>query len=705
MLSKGVKYKQIEEETGISYGRITRAHERKQQGKPVLGQRGRPSILTDDDIAELKSQVAKYDNYGNALTTSQLNTLIINAIKQRRISDGMSPTDSELKKVGPQFLARFTKKHFKLHANGGSNTRTRALACMNIRNFISLAAVLYAIFFPNFDNKFDPTKEDIAAFNVCNMDATQLVLTSNTVTVEKLVTNIKTKEEKRQKRASGKNTKSLNGDNCSNYPRVNFLGYANAAGDLGTPIFIIKDKKSTLSEVTAIKLPNFMGARAAWLYILPPKCENAEFYKMIYEFHVFPDMDRVHADRTKDMADGTASKRKVFILDGEAAQLKGLDLVVKRALESLIELLKSAAACTSVQQAMDVMACFRSLKNCLSRLVWKYDNRWETDSNMDVNKPYMKPLMDGVEKHIKLHKTSASLTSARRRILYQFMYQAPLMLDEAYKKRHIHEGFRKTGVYPYSMETILATCTSWENTPTNLQKVIRAVTREAALKCCIIGEVSEHFLDAKKMPGGKEETERDYEKWLHPVVDLTYDESGDKMKPTLVKKRKRPDMENRQLSHRRAVWINQKGWVLKNRSPHLKAFFVKRVRECIGPAFNVWKNALMTVKREEHQAHMARMRLEKDMKEASAVEKANLVKMRAKKFAKMEKACRLLVEGGICGFCHDTLRGRKGIGWNGCDSGCSLWYCDVCCNLGAMVMHEKVCKGPSNIQQALNSSK
>ena len=393
------------------------------------------------------------------------------------------------------------------------------------------------------------------------------------------------------------------------------------------------------------------------------------------------------------------------MLDGEDAQLKGLDLVVKRALASLIEFLKSAAASTSVQQPMDVMACFRSLKNCLSRLVWKFDNRWQSDSNMEVNKPYMKPMMEKVERHIKTHKSSAFFTAARKRILFNFMYQAPLMLDEAYKTRHIQEGFRRTGVYPYSLETILANCSSWATTPLKLQKLIRAVTRAAALKCCVIGEVSEHFLDASKMPGGKEETEAEYEKWFSPVVDLTFDESGSEIKPVVAKKRKRPAMENRQLSHRRAVWINQRGWVLKNRSPHLKAFFDQRVRVALRPAFHVLKTRWKVWKDAERKRVWDRRMSENAAKEAAAAENARLVKMRAKNFVKLEKACSSLVEGRICGFCNDTLRQRQGKGWKGCDSGCSVWYCDVCCNLGVMGIHEKVCKGASSIQLALDSFK
>ena len=95
----------------------------------------------------------------------------------------MNPDSAEVGQVSDRTLRRYIADYFQLDMKGGHTTDSRLSANYNIRNFMSLAAVFYAVFYGDAiaDTFVDPKElvNSIPPGNVWNMAPTQVVLSDD----------------------------------------------------------------------------------------------------------------------------------------------------------------------------------------------------------------------------------------------------------------------------------------------------------------------------------------------------------------------------------------------------------------------------------------------------------------------------------------------------------------------------------------------
>jgi hypothetical protein len=163
---------------------------RHEHGQDLKEAAGRPTLLSKESLADLHELMYTRDNQVDSLKTSEFERTVIDMVKKEQLAKGMGMYDKDLGKVSTSWMEKL-KQQFDAYDNAEKRTKNRTDATFNVRNFLSLVVILYCVYFPDFqdgwrsDQDFMPY---IPACSVWNLDSTQIVLSDDNLTFEKIYT-------------------------------------------------------------------------------------------------------------------------------------------------------------------------------------------------------------------------------------------------------------------------------------------------------------------------------------------------------------------------------------------------------------------------------------------------------------------------------------------------------------------------------------
>jgi hypothetical protein len=163
----------------------------------------------------------------------------------------------------------------------------------------------------------------------------------------------------------------------------------------------------------------------------------------------------VQAEVELEMEDGA---RIIFAMD---SLYQGIEAIITRVGALMqaagIEVFKWAAGCTDSQQPADVADCHKRAHREAASDAVTYDEHGAPTEEM--------------QEFIKLFRTLGT-TGARLHTHEKFLRHFEWLVDSAWTKRSITEGFRVSGIWPFSASNILSTWPGWKYIPTEKAKII-----------------------------------------------------------------------------------------------------------------------------------------------------------------------------------------------------------------------------------------
>jgi hypothetical protein len=713
MRQKKIPWSKIKAETGCHPEAVKRAKIHHDRGEPMIGKSGRPKVISDEGFLELVRRVRLRTEANTSRKKSVFMEIVLDIIRQEQRGKGVSPDDPKFGKISDskmnELWARFKR------VRGEKKKDNRVVETYDIRNYLSFLVILYCVYFPDFQQAWsikDNRLPVMPAYNVWNMDSTQVVLSDDKVTFEKEAIVPGDDSWRRQRRQSHGHKSR---ESVSSYLRIRYCCYTNAAGDLGTPVFKISghNKPGAGGEVKQIKLERFVDNRyPAYVYVVPKSVKDEDFYNLLFERHVLEDM-RETEERNRGgtiWPAGTTEnqkRRKLLVVDGEGPQVKSL-ICLKPLLRNIsCEWLKPAASCTSTQQPNDVASCFRTMKQHLKGLVYKLRSNFNSDDipSYYKDKPYMKALNDGLKEFTTLEKP-------QRMMVLKFLYEGPEVLNFSFRRASIQAGYANSGVYPFNAPKILGNCSGWIGMLPSQHKRLFEVATVLCEKTRRRDRVKEEDMDQLKVPGGTMSLEEELRARNDPA-HVFYDPFGFERQIARRPVNQRPDNEQR------TIWMNCETEVEEREKEfraaealRLQREEVERLRREQAAAEARRRDEIaaeqrrLQIEQQQQQQRIAQQRLAEEAQRKRMREEAAEVELRGLHAAK--KLCEergrqlarvsqvLVVRDLFCQFCNTKCNAGGSNGWSQCERGsCQAWYCARCTSKGFMEMHEEVCKGVS----------
>jgi hypothetical protein len=526
------------------------------------------------------------------------------------------------KPLSPTTIHKYSEQIAPVAEKGGVNTNARAAALVDLRNFISAAAVSGAALTGVYPELLFNT--DVVKLYLCDDKPPQVLTTEEGSTwLKERNMQAKSLEKQGQRRVVDLNVTS------------------SADGSILHSAIEIRDTEVT--EPTYFRVADDMS-----IWLLPKSRDYADTIVYFTQHILIPLVEAKRRQLAsylldpaapalmnplaqKFVADDAAIKAKVstlravFSLDGAQDQTRafmdyGLGDVCKT---HSIEYLKWAASCSSTQQPNDVATCHKDLKAANAKI--RYDAE---------RPPHVSPVMLTVIKQLLAHGiTGASLTTFTK-----FLSYAPILINKAFSKPAVQQGWSSAGYYPHKVPRVLSRCSEWGGL-TKLQSDrvlagIPSLTDIALHK----GKMTDNEIESQLVGSG-----------------ITF--IGRKKSVTAA------------VSRLRAVWGNHEGFV----GEQVELAHQKLVE---AQAKVVARNEKLLAAESKKAAEKGR-KLEKAQKKAAAEAKAL-----AAKFPCVRDACQLL---------HSDATDQDKQKWKQCDN------CDVmCCMLklceSELDKHEATCK-------------
>jgi hypothetical protein len=232
--------------------------------------------------------------------------------------------------------------------------------------------------------------------------------------------------------------------------------------------------------------------RAMELYVACVNKEHAnynetEYFAQLFELVVVPYLLRHRASKQGSKrsrcrmmhSQGSASpqgqteivieidgERIVFTMDGH---YPGIEAIIARIGEIMvrngIEVFKWAGGCTLVEQPADVANCHRELHKAAGSDVFRDDESGAPTDDMKEFIAFLPTIM------------SSGASGARLHTHQKFLRHFEWLVDKAWTKHGITEGWRISGMWPVCPEKILSGWSGWKEIPTeNAKKIIELCT-------------------------------------------------------------------------------------------------------------------------------------------------------------------------------------------------------------------------------------
>ena len=408
----------------------------------LLGKKGRPAAFQPHTIAELTAATVIMDKRQLSHTSQS----IAKRLRQAQL-DAQSNPNFDSKPLSAPTIRKYTQKIAPVSEKGGVNTNARAAALVDLRNFISAAAVSGAALAGVHAELLFNT--DVVKLYLCD-DKPPQVLTTEEGSAWLKDRNMlaKTPDKQGQRRVVDLNVTS------------------SADGSILHCAIEIRDTQVT--EPTYFRVADDMS-----LWLLPKTHDYSETIVHFTEHVLIPLVEAKRRQLASDLLDPAAPSlmhlraqkfvaenahikakmqtlRAVFSLDGAQDQTTafmdyGLGDICKA---HSIEYLKWAASCSGTQQPNDVATCHKDLKTANAKI--KYDAE---------RPPHVSPVMLTVVKQLPAHGiTGASLTTFSK-----FLYYAPILISKAFSKPTVQQGWSSAGYFPHNVPRILSRCSEWDS--------------------------------------------------------------------------------------------------------------------------------------------------------------------------------------------------------------------------------------------------
>ena len=256
--------------------------------------------------------------------------------------------------------------------------------------------------------------------------------------------------------------------------------------------------------------------------------------------------------------------------------------------------------------------------------------------------------------------------------------------------------YELAGINPFSYRQILSQCGVWKTMDPATVRLVKNTVKKLSLKASVTGEITEKDMDEYNIPGSV----REDEDFMEALTQRVKNSLSAKLMPVSDsknrKKRVRKAIDDRVLSHRRAVWTNN--------AKVIEARTLKRAQVVEARERKALEKLQAAQEREEKKERDRQAKLESDAMKARAKEKKvteakelkelrSQVKLMKSQLKTVDSVVDICTSGKVCGFCHIKLRGA-GNEWQGCSQGCEMWYCKTCsAHKGLLDLHESVCSG------------
>lgn len=398
--------------------------------------------LTKLEFKKLATRLEDLDRMQRSPTMREFKALVLEHHRASLIERGFDPMGADVKHRTVQRL----RNQFDITIRKvRSKSTARVLAEMQIRNNVSLAALIGAKLDP--DPDFTPAR--LIPSMIWNIDSTQVQFAGMH---PKKVLATKKGKKKSKKQALNKEVEK-EGD-----LHAKLVICVSAAGQKAAPLFLYSHKLAP-QGLTQLQVPGLhpdgRSIGHIWVYRdIPMK----DILTWIFKQLVIPEIKKSRAAITQSLT----SKRAAVLLDGEIPQVRATvdDAMLATFKEEGMCVVKFPGNTTGTLQPLDNSPCFCSLKTFI-----RNSSREETE---DPDNPALAGLMDVM--------TESDLPAAIQKHLIKLVKVCrPSLLERALVTYNIKKGFKDVGVWPFSVEKILSRCRGEKMSVEMGQRVRKAV--------------------------------------------------------------------------------------------------------------------------------------------------------------------------------------------------------------------------------------
>lgn len=224
-----------------------------------------------------------------------------------------------------------------------------------------------------------------------------------------------------------------------------------AFGDQADPVFVLADSSMDsesidVFEVVGLGISNVVGGKA-WVVFCKTRCYNLQFYTWFNTTVLVPWVMQI-----RSIYHLSASDIAWFQLDGEPVQIEcySVPAILDVLDGSSIVVGKPPASTTAITQPCDRGNCFKGPKTT---------NKSISDKDVSQNTEMIKDLTAIYQKHEKTNN-NRKISAGHKRMGIMGLLRVQLALQLSMRRTMIQESFKLTGIYPYSLDTILDECST-----------------------------------------------------------------------------------------------------------------------------------------------------------------------------------------------------------------------------------------------------
>ena len=397
---------------------------------PHIGN-GRPIEIDETNMKWLADQIS-VDRYN--IRESEYDKQVVIAVKNTCLSRGVAY--SQHSSLSRNTLKAIDDRIQAVTKNAEVSTSARKVACEDIRNMVSFAAM----------NHFIDSQTNGSGLLKCNVDATCYTVGNKMNKIAK----VKVIKGSNKKDVSIK-TAPLPEEKSDGLFTVKCYILIFAEGHFANPIYIIENKNMDVDTYDTHIVPG-LGIHAniendfGFIVFTRDRSLTSSFYEWFLQAVLVPQITLIRHHFQ-------CPQEKCFLqLDGEAVQISCFfeEPTIQLMAENNIFVGKSAASTTEIQQPCDRGNLFKA-----SKMVVKH-HTCELDE--DLRKKYSR--VANILKNLwSAHETKyGDLTYAQVRNGWNGILNVHNAFEQVVTKSIIHKSFLLTGVHPYNINTIMSSC-------------------------------------------------------------------------------------------------------------------------------------------------------------------------------------------------------------------------------------------------------
>ncbi|TXT28465.1 MAG: hypothetical protein FD136_1995 [Chitinophagaceae bacterium] len=232
---------------------------------------------------------------------------------------------------------------------------------------------------------------------------------------------------------------------------IKFYFLLNAAGQCGTPVFIIGHKHMAKDAIDIYELDGFgldnSGLGKGIIIILNSRGCSLKFYEYYFEHVVLPFIMATRPKQANKSPD--ISKSVLYQIDGEATQIAPFksNKTNKLFKDKNIDVLKSSASDTAIQQPADAGKAFMAARAVIENNALEetyYIN--PTDSNS---------ILEIIKAHNDKYPTKNKISDDHKTKIIKGLQKCRFALQDKINRGTMQKSFSVTGHFPFDLITML----------------------------------------------------------------------------------------------------------------------------------------------------------------------------------------------------------------------------------------------------------